>query len=122
MDGDGCRTDELYERSVVECHALTLDNGGRNEVELVWVKLVVDAERVSSESESSETEEMTRDVGVPTEVASSVIECGNGESRLRVSVSAMFNDVGVATETALASADGINGDGEGDRLDNGRAT
>ena len=31
--GDGNRTDELYERSVVEAHAFTLDTGGWKEVE-----------------------------------------------------------------------------------------
>ena len=82
MDGDGCRTDELYERSVVEAHALTFVAGGRNEDE-AWVKLAVDAERVpSSSSSSTSSKGMARDEGVATEDGSSVTERGSGESTL----------------------------------------
>lgn len=114
------------------------------------MKLVFDTESVSSESDSEASEEMTRDEGVATEVASGVTERGNGESRLRVAVCSMFNDNddGVTTST-FCSVDAISGDGvednsgdvdglvlrgsccsvgikgteeEGDTLDNGRAT
>jgi hypothetical protein len=113
MDGDGCRTEELYERSVVEAHAWILAAGGRKEVD-VWVKLVVaDVERVSSESKSSGSE-TARDVGVTAEGALGELERGNGESRLSVSECSMFNDVGVATSSPTCSVDGINGESVAD--------
>ncbi len=133
-DGEGCRIDDSYEKSVAVAHACGL--GGTIEDD-VCVKVVGETDEIERDEDGTlareiagvdpgsvegvEAETIATDVGVTTDVDSNV-DGDSEDKRLKLISSSsltggsvgggMCNEVGVGT--SLSIVDGLKGDGVGD--------